>query len=157
MGLFGRKSCPLKKNYAKIYGIQPPRKWEEEMSCDICEFYVESSCDFNQIIEQREKMSQRGKPVLAKRSHMSQPVEKRGKAEAAELKKSGLSTAEQEEYWTISREYDRAWEEAPQERRMEILDSLDQWRVNLEKGDSPASAHEKVKEWLRQRAEFKAQ
>jgi hypothetical protein len=43
-----------------------------------------------------------------------------------------------------------------QEKRMEILDSLDQWRVNLEKGDSPARAQQKVSEWLRQRAEFKA-
>jgi hypothetical protein len=157
MGLFGGKSCPLRKTYAKIYGIQPPRNWDDEMTCDVCEFYEDSKCEYKKIVAQREAMIKRGEPVLAKRSRMGQPADKRNKSEAEALKRSGLSAAEQEEYRAISKEYDRLWEEASEEQRKEILDSLDQWKVNLEKGESPAQAQESVKAWLSRRAEFKAQ
>lgn len=156
MGLFG-KTCPLRKSYVAIYGIQPPHKFKEEMDCPICEFTVDDKCNFNQIMAQRETWKKRGQPVLVKKSMLTQPPAVREKAESAAVQKAGLNPDEQKEYWQVSREYDRQWETASAKQKSDIMDSLDQWKVQLEKGESPAAAQEKVKEWLQKRAKFRNQ
>ncbi len=96
---YSAENISSKKSYVAIYGIQPPRKWKEIMTCDICEFFQDGKCDYKQIMEQRELMNQRGRPVLAKRSRMGHPVGNREKAEADALRKSGFSADELSEYW----------------------------------------------------------
>jgi hypothetical protein len=97
----------------------------------------------------------RGRPVVVKKALLSNPPEKRHKAEADELKKAGFSADEQKEYWTVSAYYDRLWSEAQPEQQRNVLDQIDELRTNLEKGLNPLAAEEKVKEWVKQREEWK--
>lgn len=153
MGLFGR-SCPLEKSYIKVYGIHPPRKWKKE-DCLECEFSRDGKCDYKKMMSRREQLNKRGSPALVKKTAMDQAVTMREKSEQEALKHSGFSSDEVKEYWEVSREYDRLWESSSPNEKQEILDSLGQWKVYLENGDSPLQADEKVKIWLKERARFR--
>jgi hypothetical protein len=153
MGLFGQ-SCPLEKSHLEIYGIQAPRKWKVQ-DCIECEYLRDGKCNFKQIMANREKLIKRGRPVLVKKSVLDQPLTIRMRYEEEAVVQVGFTAEELKEYWELSRAFDRQWESETAERRQVILDSLDQWKVHLEKGDSPAKAAEKAKEWLNQRARFR--
>jgi hypothetical protein len=153
VGLFG-KSCPLEISYIKIYGIHSPRKWKKD-DCLVCEFFQDSKCHYDSGSSRQQVFTNRGRPALVKKSTMDRPAEARKKSETESVNKAGFSAAELQEYWAVSKEYDELWTESSEEDRREILDRLDQWKVNLEKGLSPFQANEEVKEWLRKRAEFK--
>ncbi|MCR4394794.1 MAG: hypothetical protein NUV31_10530 [Dehalococcoidales bacterium] len=155
MGLFS-KSCPLEKAYLKVYGIHSPKKWTEA-DCAICEYYQNSKCIYTQVISTKGDPIKRGRPAIVKRAHMTDTPAIREQAEKAAIREAGFTAEEQKEYWSISIEYNRQWEIASDEQKQEILDGLTQWKVYLEKGLSPAGAHEKVKEWLQQRAAFRQQ
>jgi hypothetical protein len=153
MGLF-KKSCPLEKSHLQVYGIHAPKKWKEE-DCAECEYLQDEKCDYKQIMAGREQLIKRGRPVLVKKAALDQPLTVRIRYEQEAVKVVGFTVEEIQEYWEVSREFDRQWEGESGERRQEIMDSLDQWKVHLEKGDSPAQASWKVKEWLNQRDRFR--
>jgi hypothetical protein len=153
MGLF-KASCPLEKSHLQVYGIHAPQKWKVE-DCAVCEFFQDQKCGYKQIMASRERYLKRGRPALVKKAAMDQPSTIRIRQEQEAVKLVKFTDEEIEEYWELSREFDRQWEAGPEERRQEILDSLDQWKVHLEKGDSPALAGRKVKEWLDQRTRFR--
>ena len=153
MGLFGR-SCPLEKSHLEVYGIHSPRKWKKE-DCLECEYSRDGKCEYKQITARRQDYLKRGLPVLRKKAAMDQPLSVRQESEQEALKQAGFSSAELQEYRTVSEEYDRLWETASAEQKTEILDSLGQWKVYLEKGDSPLKAQEKVKAWLQERVRFR--
>ena len=154
MGLFGKKSCPLEKEHLTIYGIHSPRKWVEQ-DCLECQYVINAVCNYGEVAAQQKKLIRRGHPAVVKKATLSESVAARQKAEAEAIKKAGFTAAEQKEYWIVSQEYDRLWDEAPPEQKRDVLDRLDQLRIHLEKGESPTSAAAKVTEWLRQREEFK--
>ncbi len=154
MGLFGRKSCPLEKEHLEVYGIHAPRKWTEA-DCQECQYAVEANCNYKEFAGRLEKLNRRGRPVVVKKAMMRETVEARHKAEADALKKAGLNAGEETEYWVISAEYDRLWEEATTDQKTDVLDRLDHLRIYLEKGESPAQAAQNVKSWILQREEFK--
>jgi hypothetical protein len=153
MGLFSQ-SCPLEKSHIAVYGIHSPKVWKKE-DCLVCEYVNAGKCNYKQIMSQHEKLVKRGYPALVKKSLMDKPAEAREKSEKEAVKQAGFSAGEQADYWTVSKDYDRLWEGSPAESRQEILDGLGQWRVYLEKGYGPTQANDKVKEWLRARAEFR--
>jgi hypothetical protein len=154
MGLFGKKSCPLEKKHLLIYGIHSPRKWVEQ-DCLECQYVLDSQCNYKQVAAQLEKLILRGRPAVVKKATLSEPAAVRQKAESEALKKAAFAAGEQREYWVVSQEYDRLWETASPDQKRDVLDRLDQLRIHLEKGDSPALAAEKANEWFRQREEFK--
>ena len=153
MGLFS-KSCPLEKSYIKVYGVHSPRKWKKE-DCPACPSFQDGKCNYKEFSSRHQQSSKRGLPVLAKKSLMSQPAAIRAQSEMEAVNKAGFNAAERGEYLAISQQYDKLWEESSPENRAEILDSLDQWKVNLEAGLGPAEAHAKAREWLKNRADFK--
>ncbi len=153
MGIF-KKTCPLEKFHLEVYGIHAPKKWKEA-DCLECEFWKDKKCCYTQAMGSREKLIKRGRPALVKKAAMGQPVNIRKQHEQEALKAVGFTSAEITEYWTLSQEFDLQWETESEDKRQEILDSLDQWKVHLEKGDSPAVAGNKVKEWLKQRDSFR--
>ena len=155
MGLFS-KSCPLEKSHLVVYGVHSPRKWKKE-DCQTCEYQHDDKCNYKLVIVKTEVSSKRGNPALVKKSMMDKPVDVREQSEKDAVKRAGFNPDEQGDYWTISREYDRLWNEASSEKRQDILDCLGQWKVYLENGLNPLQAQEKVKEWLRQREEFRNQ
>jgi hypothetical protein len=155
MGLFS-KSCPLEQSHLKVYGVHSPRKWQKE-DCQTCEYLQNSKCIYKQTIAKVESSSKRGYPVLIKRSMMDKPADRREQSEKAAVLKAGFSPDEQKEYWVISREYDRLWNDSSPEQRQDILESLGQWKVYLEGGSGPEQAREKVQVWLREREEFRKQ
>jgi hypothetical protein len=154
MGLFG-KSCPLEKSHLAIYGIQPTHKWTRE-DCLECEYQVNEKCNYNEINAQHENQIRRGKPATALRSRLTHPAAGQEKAEAEAVKKAGFTSEEENEYWAVSAEYVRLWNSAGKDKQQDILDNLDQWRVNLEKGDSPARAKDQANEWQTQQLAFKS-
>jgi hypothetical protein len=154
LGLFGRKSCPLQKEYLSVYGIQPPRKWTPQ-DCPECLHVLDGKCHYQEFIVQHQQQVRRGKPATAKKAVLAESPEMRRKAEAEAVRQAGFSAAEEKEYWTVSLEYDRLWEAAAPAQQAEIRDRLDQLRIHLEKGASPAAAAEKVQAWVRQREEFR--
>jgi hypothetical protein len=153
MGLF-KPSCPLEKSYLQVYGIHAPKKWKAE-DCAECEFFQDQKCSYKEIMASRERFIKRGRPVLVKKAAMDQPASIRINQEQEAVRLVEFTNEEIEEYWVLSREFDRQWEAGPAEKRQDILDSLDQWKIHLEKGDSPALAGRKVKEWLDQRDRFR--
>ena len=155
MRLFG-KSCPLEKSHLQVYGVHSPKKWKKE-DCLKCEYYENSKCIYKQVIIKAKDSSRRGYPALVKKSSMEKPPAAREQSEKDAVKKAGFSPDEQIEYWTVSREYDRIWDKTSTEQRSEILESLGQWKVYIEHGLGPAKAQDKVKEWLREREEFRNQ
>ncbi|MBN1189522.1 MAG: hypothetical protein JXA46_07210 [Dehalococcoidales bacterium] len=155
MGLFG-KSCPLEKSHIAVYGVHSPRKWKKE-DCQTCEYYQDNTCSYKKTVVKIQASGKRGYPALVKKSMMDKPAEIRERSEKEAVLKGGYSPDEQKEYWAISREYDLLWNDSSPQQREDILDSLDQWKIYLESGSGPAQAHEKVKEWLKQREEFRRQ
>jgi hypothetical protein len=153
MGLF-KQACPLEKSHLEIYGIHAPRKWKAE-DCAVCEFLTDRKCNYKQISANRERLINRGRPALVKKAALDQPLSVRIRYEQEAVKLAGYTPQEEKEYWELSKEYDRQWESEPADKRQDILDSLDQWKIHLEKGDNPAQAGEKVKEWFIQRARFR--
>jgi hypothetical protein len=153
MGLFSQ-SCPLEKSHVEIYGIPSPRKWKKE-DCLICSYSEQGKCVYKQRAGNPVQMRKRGYPALAKKSLMNKVAAERTSSEKEAVKQAGYSPAQEQEYWAISREYDARWESASPDQRPEILDSLDQFKVYLESGLSPAHAYDKAKEWMLKRAEFK--
>jgi hypothetical protein len=153
MGLF-KKSCPLEKSHLEVYGIHSPRKWKPE-DCVECEFWQDQKCQYKEIMSTHQKLIQRGRPVLAKKAAFNQTVIVRKQYEEKAVQLAGFTVEEIKEYWELSTEFDRQWESQSAEKKQEILDSLDQWKVHLEKGDSPALAGWKVHEWLEQRERFR--
>jgi hypothetical protein len=157
MGLLNsnkNKSCPQEEEYFKVYGIPAPEKWQPE-ACRHCQHQEDGKCLYKKNMARIEENRKRGHPVLMKRVNMSNPAEHRKKAESEALKKAGLSNDEQKEYWIISAQFDLSWENAGTDDRKELLDHLDQWKVQLEKGLGPLAAYEQVKVWLQQREEFR--
>jgi hypothetical protein len=147
-------SCPLEDGYLKIYGIPAPQKWKPA-DCPECQYQEKQKCNYKKALAHHEQFHKRGQPVLAKRVNMSNPAAQRKKAETEALKKAGLSSEEQKEYWVISTQLDITWESAGLDGRKEVLEHLDQWKVHLEKGLGPSQAYVQVQEWLKQRAEFR--
>ncbi len=154
MGLSHQKSCPLEDNFLKVYGIPAPDKWKPQ-NCPQCQYQEKDRCQYKKAQAQQEKLSKRGQPVLVKRANLTSPLSQRQKAENDALKKAGFSSEEQQQYRMISAQLDVSWEAAGLEARKELLDQLDQWKVHLEKGFKPAEAYNLVKEWLKQREEFR--
>ena len=154
MGLFGGPSCPLEKLHIVVYGIHSPRKWKKE-DCFLCEYVQAGKCNYKQIVSQHEQLTKRGYPALVKRSLMERPVAEREKPEKEAAGKAGFNPSELTDYWKVSQDYDRQWEDSTPEMRQEILDSLEQWKVNLEKGYAPLQARQKVQEWIQERAKFR--
>ena len=152
MRLFS-KSCPLEKEYINVYGINSPKKWTQK-DCAECLYLEKNKCAYKQTISKRESLAQRGQPALVKKHGMSKSPKAREGLEKEAMKLSGLSVQEQKEYWTVSVEYDQLWEVSTTDGRQEILDCLEQVKVNLEKGLSPLQANEKAKEWLQKKKEF---
>jgi hypothetical protein len=155
MGLFS-KSCPLEKSHLAVYGVHSPRKWRKE-DCQTCQYQQDNKCSYKLEITKIEQAKKLGYPAFIKKSMMDKAAAERQKAEKEALQKAGFSPDQQSEYWEISQEYERLWTESVPEKRADILDSLAQWKVYLEQGSSPGQAQEKVKEWLRQREEFRRQ
>ena len=155
MGLFGQ-SCPLEKSHIAVYGVHSPRKWKKE-DCQVCEYLIENKCTYKQVIVKVQASAKYGYPALIKKSMMDKPAAQREQSEKDAVKKAGFSPDQQQEYWLISREYDLQWSGSSEEQKRDLLESLGQWKVYLEEGSSPQQAHQKVKEWLRQREEFRRQ
>jgi hypothetical protein len=155
MGLFG-KSCPVEKNHLKIYGILAPKKWEAA-DCLVCEYFEGEKCNAKAAMAKHTQTLKRGQAVLAKKASMHLAKGERRKAEAAALKKAGLSAEEEKGYWMVSDAYETLWENASEQQKEEVLECLVQWKVHLEKGVPPAQAQILVAEWQKQRAEFKKQ
>jgi hypothetical protein len=153
MGLFG-KSCPVEKDHLKIYGIPAPKKWEAA-DCLVCEYFEGEKCTAKEALAKHAQLLKRGQPVLAKKACMHLSAAERRKAEAAALKKASLSAEEEKGYWLVSETYEMLWATASDLQKEDILECLVQWKVNLEKGVSPAQAQILVAEWQKQRAEFK--
>jgi hypothetical protein len=156
MRLFSQPTCPLEDSYLKVYGIPAPQKWKSQ-DCPRCEYQENQKCQYKKVLAQHEQFHKRGQPVLLKRVNMTNPLIQRKRAETDALKKAGLSSNEQKEYWIISAQFDAAWETAAPAVRKDILEHLDQWKVYLEKGLNPSEAYTQVQAWIKQREEFKKQ
>jgi hypothetical protein len=154
MGLFGGSGCPAEDNHLKEYGIPAPVKWQAE-DCLECCYRENGKCAYKKIKAKQADFRKRGAPVLAKRARMYASASERRQAETTALRKAGFVAAEQQEYLTISVEIDAIWESTPEADRRDVLDRLDQWKMQLEKGLSPAQAYLEVQVWLEQREEFK--
>jgi hypothetical protein len=154
MGLFGHQGCPQENEYLKIYGIPAPEKWNPAR-CQDCQYQENQKCQYKKAMAQQAANLQRGQPVLIKRVNLASPAEQRKKAESEALKKAGLTAQEQKEYWVISTQIDITWEASGPESRRELLEHLDQWKMQLERGLGPQAAYQAVLEWLRQREEFR--
>jgi len=155
MALF-EKGCPVEKNHLKIYGIPAPQKWKAE-DCQECQYLENEKCCGKEALTKQEQMLKRGQPVLVKKASMHLSAAIRHKAEAAALKKAGFSGEEEKGYWLVSATYDALWETASDAQKQDILESLFQLKINLEKGASPAQAQIKVAEWQKQREDFRKQ
>ena len=155
MGLFS-KSCPLEKSHLVVFGVHSPRKWKKE-DCLTCEYQQNDKCNYKLVIVKTEGSLKRGNPALVKKAMMDKQADIREQSEKEAVKRAGFSPDEQRDYWTISQEYDRLWNEASSEQRQDILDCLGQWKVYLENGINPIQAQSNVKEWFRQREEFRQQ
>ncbi len=153
MGLFG-KSCPQEKEHLALYGIHAPRKWTEK-DCVECQYLAGDKCNFKEVAAAQLKLVSRGKPVLAKKANLNGSSETRRKNEAAAVKKAGFSSQEEKEYWLVSDEYEQIWAAAPPAGQRDVIDRLDQLRMNLEKGESPLNAAKKVLEWVNQKEAWK--
>ncbi len=155
MGLFS-KSCPLERSHIAIYGMHSPRKWKQE-DCRICEYYQNNKCVYKQAIVKVKSSSKRGYPALVKKSMMDKPTDMREQSEKQAVLKAGFSPEEQIAYWSVSRDFDRLWNESSEDKKQDILDSIGQWKVYLEGGCGPEQAMVKVREWFLQREEFRRQ
>jgi len=68
------------------------------------------------------------------------------RAEQTGLRFSGLSKAEEKEYWEISRAYDEEWEKARLEKRAELEWRMHHWQRFMEDGFDPKAADEKARQ-----------
>jgi len=128
-----------------------PLKQDKE-KCQICEFWRDGKCRYKQIMAEKEKGMMWGLGALTKQAIIkaqkksSVDKETARKAEQAGLRLSGLSKAEQEEYWKTSRAYDEEWEKANPEKRTELEWRMHHWQRFMEDGYSPKEANELANE-----------
>jgi len=140
--------CPL-ADYCKKWNIECtlPLK-QDKKKCPNCDFWRGGKCHYKQIMAEKEKETMRGLGALTKQAIMkaqrkgSVDKETARKAEQAGLRLSGLSKAEQEEYWKISRAYDEELEKAGLEKRTELEWRMHHWQRFMEDGYNPKEANE---------------
>jgi len=144
--------CPLadyckKRNIACTLPLKQDKK-----KCPNCDFWRDGKCHYRQIMAEKERETMRGLGALTKqaimKAHQKGSVDRETarKAEQVGLRLSGLSKAEEEEYWKISRAYDEEWEKADLEKRAELEWRMHNWQRFMENGYGPKEANELANE-----------
>ena len=145
--------CPLADYWRKRNVECPmPLKQDKEKCRQYCEYWRDGKCSYKKIIAEKEKGMMRGFGALTKqaiikaqrRGSFDQEIARR--AEQAGLRFSGLSKADQMEYWQISNAYDEERERSSPEKQAELEWRMHHWQRFMEDGFSPKEADERARE-----------